>query len=769
MNTTIKFDQSLFVLSDPKLSYLSPANKEVLQQLTESVNKKEQLLLLAGESKCGKETLVKRMVSELQGNALLVNISQECLNYEALVDLVGNSLTNNFPTSSPLEDKLTKLTALLRTERLNHVVFFMRYSLSFQATVIEDTLKLIESTLFSECEAHLVVTGSPDLKKSLQESNLPVPVIERAKLLHLNALQDNEIAEYIDFQLKPIEKLSNHYFTEAAMARIIRYAKGLPGLINRLCSLGLLTANVEEQSIVTGGMVDEVLENSLFLGNEFGYTPNNEYSSKAPIQEYTQPTIVSQVAQRAEAAQIKAAPRNNPKRTEPLSIVDEGVRAEVDAARNNTGLTKSAASINYAGASARSPMQKKKTVDANRSKVAPAFFMGVVFMGAISAAGWYFLKSNGAGVAGLVNSPDTIAATRPPKIKQPAIQQVTIPKLQVIAAVDQKEVPTKPSAIVIAPLTPTVSTLPSASAVIKTPPVQKQVTTVVQKPAVAVAMTTPITNNSTVAANPVVNVVPTVKPVAVVNPVVKPVTTTQAELKQAEALKAKTTEKINRAKVDGLLSIAKSQFTSQRLMLPVEDCAWTTYKKVLKLDPENEKALAGLYKIQATYTKWAQKEITAGNKVRATDYLNKALEIAPNDPTALDMLLVLKGTKVARKTTSKQYTKEALERLLESNKGVTELLAIADEKIKDKNLTSPPHNNALGIYQLILSRFSGHRQATVGIDRIKNKYLAWGKYEIKQGNFPYAEYFYKKALEIAPSDPEVLSNLEQLKKTTGSF
>jgi tetratricopeptide (TPR) repeat protein len=210
-------------------------------------------------------------------------------------------------------------------------------------------------------------------------------------------------------------------------------------------------------------------------------------------------------------------------------------------------------------------------------------------------------------------------------------------------------------------------------------------------------------------------------------------------------------------------------------MPPVDDSAWDTYNKILALAPNNKDAKSGITKIKDTYILWARHEIKKGTPEHATYLFKKALEISPGDPEILSAIITLEGdppTNVESNSTTKQaskssgaFSKSNLFRLLDTPKGIEKLLAIAELQVSRKNLTTPERNSAFTIYKIILKRFPRHTSALEGLKTIKETYIDWAKLEIAQGNYQLAESFYSNALKISPDDPEIVSSLDQLRKT----
>ncbi|MDW3096009.1 MAG: hypothetical protein R8G33_10080 [Gammaproteobacteria bacterium] len=92
---------------------------------------------------------------------------------------------------------------------------------------------------------------------------------------------------------------------------------------------------------------------------------------------------------------------------------------------------------------------------------------------------------------------------------------------------------------------------------------------------------------------------------------------------------------------------------------------------------------------------------------------------------------------------------------------VFELLQIAESQISQKKLSTPPSDNALETYKLILEISPNNNQALKGIQLIKKRYQTWAKLDIKDGNSRRAKYFLQRAIEISP-DQEAINLLADL-------
>ena len=94
---------------------------------------------------------------------------------------------------------------------------------------------------------------------------------------------------------------------------------------------------------------------------------------------------------------------------------------------------------------------------------------------------------------------------------------------------------------------------------------------------------------------------------------------------------------------------------------------------------------------------------------------------------------------------------------------IQSLLSLANTQILDKKLSTPPSDNALNTYRMILQFNPSHEEALLGIEKIKSKYQAWAKLDIEQGKINRARYFLERAIDISPNDKEsqrLLSSLD---------
>lgn len=787
MSTQI--NPSLFQTADLSKVFITPSFEENLQTLLNGINEEKQILLISGKVGSGRKTLIKKAIHDLKNKALLVNIKQENLDYEKLINSTGKCLEKNFSSSASLEEKLTRITELLKKKSIQHVAVLFDQSAEFKRTVVENGLLLVNSSLSESCLFHLCITGQPELSDQIKKSGFPASILEDSCSLQTKPLSFNDIRSYIKLHIQHLDNQGDNIFFEEAINQIIKYSKGLPGLINRLCSLGLLTANLEEKSSVSLEMINEVLENSLFLGNEFDYTSTSPQDNSFSVEEINDdsltfnnttspippkpkpPKPIKPIVKDEHQPLKQIKPKNQPinpnpintnetnrihedpiktkeldldelinknaaiisrdkkeKATEidldnlintvraehkPVEIVQKPVRVDqksIKVEKKETVKHKS---------KKRHASSKKKHAKSKTSPFFSAFSMGVIFSTLIATGLYFFLFKN----QGTLLTPKTISNSDLLNVKNEYPQQLEA-RLNYLEQELKKRHTGEPK-----------------------------------------ESTTKLSKQNTM-------------------DYVSKLPSTAAGVTRIKQDKEQTTKNllpngVKRKQIQELLLLAKQQLDDKKLMTPINDSALSTYNEILALAPNNKEAYSGINKIRDTYILWARHEIKKGNPKHASFLFKKALEISPGDPEILSAIITLEGkkpTQIKSTITSKEkqtistesndaFSKSNLFRLLDTPKGIEKLLAIAELQISRKNLTSPDRNSAFTIYKIILNRFPRHTSALKGLKIIKETYIDWAKLEIAQGNYQLAESLYRKALKIAPSDPEIVSNLDQLRKT----
>lgn len=87
---------------------------------------------------------------------------------------------------------------------------------------------------------------------------------------------------------------------------------------------------------------------------------------------------------------------------------------------------------------------------------------------------------------------------------------------------------------------------------------------------------------------------------------------------------------------------------------------------------------------------------------------------------------------------------------------------MADYQFENKQLSTPPGNNALETYQKLLIKYPDNKAATDGIKKVHDKYLNWANHYLQQKDLKRAKRFYTKAVSIDPNDSVAIAGLQNI-------
>ncbi len=773
-NAFADINQSLFHVTDPLRTFISSDNSESLETLIAGIRERKKFFLVTGQQGSGKTTFIQRAVCELGSKTRLINLHRGALDFQELVDFIGHDLDSSFSLDAPLKDKLSRLGKLLEMWSLQHLVIVIDQSLNIQQQLLENLIKLSNTEISDQCCPHLIFVGLPKFEEKLLAAGLPAEVLEGALSLQIEPLSEDEVVAYINFHLQNLKNQGRHLFSDDAIKRIVHYSKGLPRLINRLCSLALLTAKLEEKSTVKPEMIEEILQNSLLLGKECGYVANK------PIEIGESEALVEQELL-AESKLI--APKPEVKGKEPVSETDRYIKFSDAMGKEVSDEEKDGSPEENDFASdnkkiPNEPIKELETVseEAKRnisifsnqtSTFITAFIMGMIFSALIGAVLYFMQQTSEVMPENKIEIAKAEQNQNYEKIKQKKIAALLERSEQQFAK-QQLMTPGHDNA------------WESYRKVLDLEPGHPKALAGIEK----IKDTLVLWAKQEIKQENYQQAAYHYRKALEASPNDQGIVEALRDIDKKE-LSKKTVEvpvvKIavtdnEKYQIEQLLKKADRQLSEKKLMTPDEDSAWSSYKKILALDPEHLPAREGIEKIKETYKLWARNEIKKGNFNHAAFLLRKALQISPDDSDIQEIVAKIEAGSSTTASSSVQQIhranrKNALSRrdfyeLLKDPYGVDELLAFAKQQIARKRLTKPESDSAFTIYKIILERYPTHQKALAGIKKIKDTYLLWARHEMKKGNIDKAELLYSKALEVAPGDLNIMSTLKnQFKKS----
>ena len=240
------------ITPDPKFLYLSPTHQEALQHMLYGLQERKGFIVLIGEVGCGKTTLCRRLLNELENStwdtALILNprVSETEI-LQAVLSELGET-----PRGHGAHDLIAQMQELL-LERIasgREIVLIIDEAQNLSFEVLEQIRLISNLETDKQKLLQIVLMGQPELKDILAMPELRQ--LRQRILVHyeLNALTRTDVDHYIRHRLTLAGSTGRPYFTGWAARRVHKFSGGIPRIINNLCDKSLLAAFIRESDEV---------------------------------------------------------------------------------------------------------------------------------------------------------------------------------------------------------------------------------------------------------------------------------------------------------------------------------------------------------------------------------------------------------------------------------------------------------------------------------------------------------------------------------------
>lgn len=241
------------ITPDPKFLYLSPTHQEALQHLKFGVEQRKGFIVVVGEVGCGKTTLCRRFLNELDTSrfdtALIVNPRvNENQMLRAILHELGETEVSDDPHTLVLQ---MQKTLLARIENGRDIVLIIDEAQNLSFEVLEQIRLLSNLETDQQKLLQIVLMGQPELKDILRREELRQ--LRQRILVHceLSPLTQKDLTHYVQHRLTRAGGNGRPSFTRWALWSIHRYSQGIPRIVNNLCDKALLSAFVRDSDAVT--------------------------------------------------------------------------------------------------------------------------------------------------------------------------------------------------------------------------------------------------------------------------------------------------------------------------------------------------------------------------------------------------------------------------------------------------------------------------------------------------------------------------------------
>ena len=253
------------ILPDPDLIYWGDTHRLAFAMLEFGVMNNAGFTVITGEIGCGKTTLVRYLLRQLNRHIAVGLISNTPQGKAGLLQWVMMSLNQPHEGSYP--------TLYMRFQHFLH----QQYSKGLRTILIVDEAQslglegLEELRMLSNINAdkdqflQIILVGQPQLKDMLRTPQLLQFAQRVSSDFHLRPLIAGDVTQYINYRLKAVGSRFQ-LFSDESCKMIAEASCGVPRTINILCDTALIYGFAANAKQVTPALVTMVIENKQQYG-----------------------------------------------------------------------------------------------------------------------------------------------------------------------------------------------------------------------------------------------------------------------------------------------------------------------------------------------------------------------------------------------------------------------------------------------------------------------------------------------------------------------
>jgi general secretion pathway protein A len=262
---------------DPRYLFLTRHTEEALACLTYGIQSRKGFVLLTGEVGTGKTTLINKLLEWLRLQQVATAfIFNSRLNVPQFLDYMMADFGITCESKSKSQILLRLYNWLLDRYRAGETaVLIVDEAQNLSDEVLEEIRLLTNLETFTEKLLQIVLVGQPELEQKLRLPHLRQLRQRLTLRAKTHPLTLDETQAYVTQRLRIAGSSGRTIFEPEAVTAIHRYAGGIPRVINLLCEHALVSAFVDQQSVINTGVVEAVARD-FDMNHENGSASNVE-------------------------------------------------------------------------------------------------------------------------------------------------------------------------------------------------------------------------------------------------------------------------------------------------------------------------------------------------------------------------------------------------------------------------------------------------------------------------------------------------------------
>ncbi len=268
------------LLPDPRFLYAGRTHAMAMHMLEYGLAEQTGYVVLTGEVGTGKTTLLRHLLHSVDANVLVGLVTNTHESFGELMKWIMLAFDLDFVGGDAVQQHQVFTDFLIeRYARGQRVVLIVDEAQNLGRDALEQLRMLSNINAEADHLLQLILVGQPELRRTLQQSDLRQFVQRISIDYHLKSLDLEDTRAYIEHRLATAGA-GPALFDDAAIGAVHYFSRGLPRLINSLCDLALVYAFAEDRQDVDFDIVFNVIETRVQDGLST-FRPLPEASSRA--------------------------------------------------------------------------------------------------------------------------------------------------------------------------------------------------------------------------------------------------------------------------------------------------------------------------------------------------------------------------------------------------------------------------------------------------------------------------------------------------------
>ncbi len=256
------------ILPDPDMIYWGKNHRLAFAMLEFGVMNNAGFTVITGEIGCGKTTLLRYLLRNLDSHITVGLISNTPRGKAELMQWVMMSLNQPFEDSYPALFRRFQQFLNDQFIRGGRTILIVDEAQNLGLDSLEELRMLSNINADKDQYLQIILIGQPQLKDLLRSPELVQFAQRVSSDFHLKPLTPSEVKEYINYRVKTAG-CQTPLFSDDACREIAHASQGIPRTINILCDTALIYGFAVSADWISAEIVKLVIENK----SQYGVLP----------------------------------------------------------------------------------------------------------------------------------------------------------------------------------------------------------------------------------------------------------------------------------------------------------------------------------------------------------------------------------------------------------------------------------------------------------------------------------------------------------------